>query len=521
MPPVARWFIGAIVLVGCLSLSVVVIAQNRSLIGKEIAIAHHLKDGQEFDLPVERLVAFGKTLFEAKWTIEEGAGRPLTKGTGAPVSDPSSPLVFPRNFNRISGPDSNSCSGCHNEPFVGGGGDRVTEVFVLGQRFDFATFDHSDSITTRGALAENGQFVTLQDIADERKTVSMNGSGFIEMLARQMTAKLQEERNSLTPGKSVALTANGVNFGVLSRNADGTWDTSKVEGITSLSLGSPDAATPPSLILMPFQQASSIVSLRQFTNNAFNHHHGMQSSERFGAGVDADGDGFADELTRADITAVTIFQATLPVPGQIIPDDEEVERAVANGQKLFAQVGCASCHIPSLPLYNKGWIYSEPSPYNPPGNLRPGDAPPLNVDLTSDQLPGPRLKPDRNGVVWVPAFTDLKLHNLCINNQDPNGEALNQNVPGSSPEFAAGNQFFLTRKLWGFANEGPYMHHGKFTTIRQAIGAHNGEAAGPQKAFNALSDYDRDSIIEYLKTLKVLPPGTRSLVIRAHDSDFN
>jgi CxxC motif-containing protein (DUF1111 family) len=197
-----------------------------------------------------------------------------------------------------------------------------------------------------------------------------------------------------------------------------------------------------------------------------------------------------------------------------------VQAAVANGKKLFTQVGCASCHIPALPLYNKGWIYSEPNPYNPAGNLQTGQAPPLSVDLTSDELPGPRLKPDKNGVVWVPAFTDLKLHDICLPGNDPNGEALNQDVATTSAAFAEGNRYFLTRKLWGFANEGPYMHHGKFTTIRQAIGAHNGEAAASQAAFNALSEYDRDSIIEFLKTLKVLPPGSRSLVVYQHYSDF-
>jgi hypothetical protein len=524
MSPVARWLFRTSLLAGFLSLAVVVLAQNKSLIGKEISLPRHLQNGEEYELSIPRLIAFGDKIFEAKWTSQEGEGRPLAKGTGSSnptLSDPSSPLVFPRNFNRVSGPDSNSCSGCHNEPFVGGGGDRVTAVFVEGNRFDFATFDHSDGIVTRGAVAENGQFVTLQDIADERKTVSMNGSGFIEMLARQMTATLQKQRNALQPNQSVALSSNGVNFGTLSRNADGTWDTSKVEGITALSLGTTGANNPPSLIIMPFQQASSVVSLRQFTNNAFNQHHGIQSEERFGTGVDQDGDGFVNELTRADITAVTVYQATLPVPGQIIPEDPEVVAAVANGKKLFTQIGCASCHIPALPLYNKGWIYTEPSPYNPAGNLQVGQAPTLSVDLTSDQLPGPHLKPDSNGVVWVPAFTDLKLHNICLNNQDPNGEALNQDVATTSPEFAAGNQFFLTRKLWGFANEGPFMHHGKFTTIREAIGAHNGEAAAAQKAFNALSEYDRDSIIEFLKTLKVLPPGSRSLVTFQNYSDLN
>jgi len=502
-----------------LSLSLAALGQNRNLIGKEVSIGRHLKNGEEFELSIRNLVSYGEKLFRANWTIQEGAGRPLGKGTGAPVSDASSPLVFPRNFNRVSGPEANSCAGCHNQPFVGGGGDRATEVFVLGQRFDFATFDRSDSITTRGALAENGQFAVLQDIANERKTVSMNGSGFIEMLARQMTGKLQALRDSIQAGGSQSLQTNGVSFGVLSRAADGSWDTSRVEGLPAPSLATTDAAHPPSLIIMPFQQAGAVVSLRQFTNNAFNHHHGMQSSERFGSGVDADGDGFADELTRADITAVTVFQATLPVPGQIVPDDVAVEEAVRKGGRLFQQAGCASCHVPSLPLYDKAWIYSEPNPYNPAGNLRLGDAPPLKVDLTSEQLPGPRLRPDAKGIVWVPAFTDLKLHNITSGPSDPNAESLDQNQSPTSKGFTAGNQFFLTRKLWGMANSGPFMHHGKFTTIREAIGAHAGEALTSRQAFDSLSAGDRDAIIEYLKTFKVLPPGTYDLAIRSHEDD--
>jgi hypothetical protein len=58
-----------------------------------------------------------------------------------------------------------------------------------------------------------------------------------------------------------------------------------------------------------------VVSLREFTNNAFNHHHGIQSTERFGKDTDPDGDGHMNEMTRADVTAATLFQAQLPVPG--------------------------------------------------------------------------------------------------------------------------------------------------------------------------------------------------------------
>src|SRR5258708_6403514 len=154
-------------------------------IGREVAVPVHLQDGQEFTTPLKKLLKFGESLFTANWTTEEGGGRPLTKGTGAGVSDLSSPLVFPRNFNRVSAPDMNSCSGCHNKPVVGGGGEFGTLVFVLGQRFDFSTFDHSDPVHTGGAEDEGGNFVTEQSIADGRKTVAMHGSGFIEMwLAR-------------------------------------------------------------------------------------------------------------------------------------------------------------------------------------------------------------------------------------------------------------------------------------------------------------------------------------------------
>lgn len=488
-------------------------AQNHGSLGREVSIARHLQDGEEFTLSTPKLIASGEKLFRAHWTIQEGAGRPRTKGTGSPLVDPSDPLIFPRNFNRISGPDANSCGGCHNEPFVGGGGDRVTEVFVLGQRFDFVTFSHSDSIAMRGAVDERGSFATLQSIANERKTISMNGSGFIEMLARQMTADLQALRDTIGPGGTRPLVTTGVSFGALRRRLDGTWDTSAVEGLPAPSLASADVTHPPTLIILPFHQAGAVVSLRQFTNSAFNQHHGIQAEERFGSGVDADGDGFVNELTRADVTAVTVFQATLPVPGRVIPDDEDVQKAVQIGERRFQEVGCARCHIPQLPLTNQGWIFTEPNPYNPAGNLRPGDAPTLRVDLTGNDLPPPRLVPDARGVVWVPAFTDLKLHDITDGPNDPNAEPLDQNQPATSSKFFGGNTKFLTRKLWGMANSGPFMHHGKFTTMREAVLAHAGEALGSRQAFDALVPYEKDCVIEFLKTLQVLPPGTRSLVV--------
>lgn len=489
------------------------------VIGREVSIPVHLQDGQEYELSIPDLIAFGKKLFEARWTIQEGAGRPLTKGTGAPLSDPSSPLVFPRNTNRLSGPEANSCSGCHNLPYPGGGGDIVTKVFAEANRFDFLDFDHTDGTPTKGAVDENGNSVTLESAGDPRKTIGMNGSGFVEMLARQMTAALQRIRNTTPEGGARLLDTKGVSFGIIARRNDGSWDTSHVIGLPPQSLKSDGPGDPPSLLILPFAQSGNAVSLRVFTNTAFNQHIGIQSEERFGVGVDADGDGFVNELTRADVTAVTLFQATLPVPGRVINTDPYVEAAIMNGARKFRKIGCTTCHIPTLPLDNHGWIYTEPNPYNPPGNMQVGDAPTISVDLTSRMLPGPRLRPI-NGVVYVPAYTDLKLHDICAGPNDPNTESLNQNQPAGSAAFFAGNQYFITRKLWGLYNSGPFMHHGQFTTMREAILAHHGEAELSGAKFRALSKYDKDSIIEFLKSLQVLPRRARSLCVDENGRDI-
>jgi hypothetical protein len=488
------------------------VVQKQSAIGEEVSVPIHLLDGQEYTATLDALVAHGRQLFEANWTAQEGGGRPLTKGTGRPLTDPSRPLTGARAFNRVSAPDANSCAGCHNAPYgiSGGGGDFATSVFVLGQRFDAISFDPSDMAPTSGAVDERGRLPLLQNAADLRSTTGMFGAGYLEMLARQMTRELQRIRDSIRPGQTKELVAKDIRFGTLTLTTRGLWDTSKVEGLGRLSLLSTGSNSPPTLVVRPWHQASNVVSLREFSNTAFNHHHGIQSTERFGLNTDPDGDGFTNELTRADVTAVSMWQATLQVPGRVIPHDADVERAVLLGERRFEQIGCAACHRPRLPLDDQGWIFSEPNPFNPAGNLRTGETRDLKVDLTSDILPAPRLRPDASGTVWVEAYTDFKLHNICGPGE---AEPLDQNQSQWSEKLMDGNCRFLTKRLWGAANEPPFFHHGLFTSLRRSVLAHAGEALGSRQAFQQLPKYEQDCVIEFLKTLQVLPPGTKDRVV--------
>jgi hypothetical protein len=484
-----------------------------SRIGRETAVAVHLQDGQEFSMPLEGLLAHGRMLFGANWTDQDGGGRPLTKGTGRPLADPTQPLTDLRAFNRLSAPDANSCAGCHNAPFgiSGGGGDFVTNVFLLGQRFDALTLDGADTLPTRGTVDETGKVASLMTAANIRSTTGMFGAGYLEMLARQMTEELQAARDSVRLGQTKPLMAKGVSFGSITLTKAGLWDTSKVEGLPRPSILTTGSHDPPSLVVRPWHQASNVVSLREFTNTAYNHHHGVQTAERFGLHADPDGDGVVNEMTRADVTAVSVWQATLQVPGRVIPRDPEIEAAVLKGEESFGRIGCATCHVPRMALDKNGWVYSEPNPFNPPTNLRRGEARDFTVDLSLNTLPQPRLQPDGSGVVWVEAFTDFKLHDIC-SPSDPR-EHLDMNQSFWAKAFTGGNCRFLTKRLWGAANEPPFFHHGMFTTLRRSVLAHAGEALASRQAFQALTPADQDGVIEFLKTLQVLPPGTKARVV--------
>jgi CxxC motif-containing protein (DUF1111 family) len=99
----------------------------------------------------------------------------------------------------------------------------------------------------------------------------------------------------------------------------------------------------------------------------------------------------------------------------------------------------------------------------------------------------------------------LKLHDITSGPDDPNVEPLDMQQQPGTPAFYASNRRFLTRRLWGIANVPPYFHHGQFTTMREAVLAHCGEASESRLKFERLTDYQRDAVIEFLKTLQVLP----------------
>ena len=424
---------------------------------------------------LDRLVAAGERLFRAKFTSAEGAGRPGATQAILPTRVRPGDERRPA-FSRTSGSDANSCAACHNDPVVGGAGDFVTTTFV-SEGFTNPHFDSTDP-----------QF------SNERGSNHLFGAGLVELLAREMSADLARQRtDALRAARdrgepvTVALETKGVGFGRLTALADGTVELSDVEGVDA------------DLVVRPFSQKGVMTSLRQFTVNAGNHHHGMQAPERFGrrwtGTADHDGDGFGDELSDADVSALVAWQATLPPPVAWTPNDGRWRAAAAAGSQHFDTFECSACHVRELPL--RSLSFADPGPLDAAGTLSARDVErPATYDL--GERPGFALRRNGRGEWMVPLFGDLKRHSITDATHDRLGNEL------LSQRFVE-RGVFATAELWGIGSTAPYGHRNDMTTLDEVIRAHGGEAAASRDAYEGASDGARSELIAFLRTLRI--PG--------------
>jgi mono/diheme cytochrome c family protein len=137
------------------------------------------------------------------------------------------------------------------------------------------------------------------------------------------------------------------------------------------------------------------------------------------------------------LRALTAFVASLPSPASSAP------HRLPQGARLFASLGCASCHAPMLPGAR-------------------GD---------------------------VPLYSDLLLHDM--------GAALDDNVVQGQ----ARGRDWRTTPLWGLRRRVRFLHDGRATTLAAAIAAHDGEAGHSAAAFRSLPVSQQNRLIAFLQTL--------------------
>ncbi|MBC7280140.1 di-heme oxidoredictase family protein [Hoeflea sp.] len=420
------------------------------------------------------LTAIGEALFSANFTTQDGVGRPQATQAIDPTrrKHPREQVFF-----RTAGPDAGSCAACHNMPVVGGAGDFVTNVFA-SEGFESADFDSLDP-----------QF------SNERGTNHLFGAGLVELLAREMSFELQSIRGeTLAQARAGAvavrrkLETKGVAFGFITAEPDGSVNLDELDGVDT------------DLVIRPFSQKGVMTSLRQFTVNAMNQHHGMQPDERFGArwtgSDDFDGDGKPNEMSAADVSALVAWQATLPAPVRMLPEADGWAEAAARGEDRFSDFGCTTCHRPALPL--ESLSFSDPGPLDQAGTLNDRQVAVTAIYDFSLLDWAATLPRDEQGRVLVPLFGDLKRHVMTDNQIDALGNEL------LSQRFVERN-LFQTAELWGVGSTGPYGHRNDFTTLDEIILAHGGAGREARDAYAAATDANKSAMIAFLKTLVIIP----------------
>ena len=400
---------------------------------------------------IEQLFLIGDATFEHAFRRRDGYGaspRPRLQRVHAGAS---------------GGLDGISCAGCHALGGLNGAGHDTATAFYFG-----------DGERTSSALARNPPAVL--------------GLGYVQQLAREMTADLARQRDALVArarsegrAATAALVSKGVNFGQLRASADGVVNSDEVSGVDG------------DLVVKPFGWKGHTASLRRFGERAARVHFGIQShslalkhrydpdpgllngSARW---FDPDGDGKQRELEDGTLTTLAIYMALLETPLMLPPTDPVLRKRWQNGSQLFDKVGCNDCHRRSLPLSSEEVVERGDS------GTRNGVAFHLQQDGEA-----PRAADQT-----VMLFSDLRRHDMGPELSDAHG-----NTDGIAPER------WLTRPLWGVAESPPYLHDGRAATIPAAILAHDGEAATQRASFAALSERERQDLHLFLLSLSRQP----------------
>ena len=154
-----------------------------------------------------------------------------------------------------------------------------------------------------------------------------------------------------------------------------------------------------------------------------------------GTGLEDDGSG-VDKFT--NFMRFLAPAPRLPITPQVQP-----------GEEVFSEVGCASCHVPTM--------------MTGPNSVAALANKPVNL------------------------FSDLLLHNVGT------GDGIEQGQ-------ATGNDF-RTAPLWGLSRRDRFMHDGKSNSIEKAILRHGGEAQSAVDALARLPRSDYDALLAFLGSL--------------------
>jgi CxxC motif-containing protein (DUF1111 family) len=135
--------------------------------------------------------------------------------------------------------------------------------------------------------------------------------------------------------------------------------------------------------------------------------------------------------------------------------------SVLAGERLFASIGCSTCHVPSITTAR-------------PGTVIDG---------------GTFVVPEGLGNKIIHPYSDFLLHDI------ETGDGIVQ----AGPQDTANK--LRTAPLWGLRMRPRFMHDLKSLTLQDAIERHEGEAEHVSRQFRELPHADQQQIISFLESL--------------------
>ena len=421
-----------------------------------------------------RAVRRGRQLFQRAFTKNQGLGPRVNDDSIGDIT-----------VNRAFGAGlSNSCAACHGRP--------------------------------RGAAGFGGDVVTRPD---SRDAPHLFGAGLVEMLADEITRDLRETRQQalqwaqfLGGPITVPLESKGIHFGKFTALADGSADTSRIEGVDA------------DLRVRPFFAQGGEFSLRGFIVGAFKDEMGLEAADPvlcaatdphnpvavtspggmlFDPAVDViirpavcdpatdgDSDGVVNEIDAAVVDYLEFYLFNYFKPGL----GKQTNRT-QQGERLLRQIGCTDCHTPDLEIESDRRIADVETRYEEQygifNRLFATATTLFNVDHDGQALP--KLVPQGKSFLVKNIYADFKRHDL--------GPAYHEREYDGTYV-----QEFMTEPLWGVGSTPPYGHDGRSINLDEAIMRHGGEAEDARNAYAALNDNNQRKLLEFLQSLIIFPP---------------
>jgi hypothetical protein len=206
---------------------------------------------------------------------------------------------------------------------------------------------------------------------------------------------------------------------------------------------------------------------------------------------DPDGDGYCEEITEGDLDVVEWYLLNHPAPAR-----DRITADVHQGERLFRQTGCTSCHTPDWHLFS----------YNPAahdyterfdGDRRFFDLRVVYNEKT-ERLEGElQYLAERRNRRWLPGraaytvrgiYSDFKYHDVgpAFYQMQYDGSLVKQ---------------WRTTPLWGAGTTAPYGHDGASLDLKAVIRRHGGEAETSARAYRGLTEDERRQLICFLQSL--------------------